>query len=78
MKREVPSFQGKTGTIVTDSLGKLIVFPVMALFSTPYPKIWYFHPQKNFIFIRSNNKVTCYVLRFHNVSFKIVDLVATL
>ena len=50
------SFQGKTGIIASDFPGKMS-FPVSTLhFRLSPPKIWFSHPQKNYIFEMSNDR----------------------
>ena len=57
------SFQSKIETIETIALdfpGKMTVFPVLTLFfHLSLPKIWLFHPNKNYIFEMSNNTAIC-------------------
>ena len=44
-------FQGQIGKITPQSLGKLGIFPVLALyFHLSLPKIWLTHRHKNYIF----------------------------
>ena len=67
------SFHGKTETITPDFPGEMTVFPVLTLlFHLSLPKIWFSHPNKNYIFKMSNNRAR----KFYNVIFKIVNFVA--
>ena len=51
------SFQGKSGTTVSDFSGKMTVFPVWTLlFCLSLPKIWLSHKHKNYIFEMSSNR----------------------
>ena len=57
VKRGLPSFQGKIGTISSAIPGKMTVFPVLTLLFHPsFPKIWLSHLNKNYIFEISDNK----------------------
>ena len=59
VKRELLSFQGKTGTISPAILGEMTVFPVLTLLFHPcLPKIWLSHLDKNYSFGISDNRAT--------------------
>ena len=61
VKRELLSFQGKIGKIAPDFPGKMTVFLVLTLlFYLSLPKLWLFHPHKNYISEMSNNRAICW------------------
>ena len=71
------SFQGKIGKIPPDFPGKITVIPVLTLlFHLSLPKIWLLTHTKITFLKWKNNRATL-LEKFHNVIFKIVDLVAT-
>ena len=74
VKSWILSFQGEIGKIASDFPGKMRVLPVLILLShLSLPKIWL----STHTHISEIRKKGLFAGKFHNVIFKIVDLVAT-
>ena len=60
VKEGLLSYQCKIETIALDFPGKYSFLLLTLLFHVSLPKIWFSHPNKNYIFEMRNNRAICW------------------